>query len=241
MFVRHGSGDVDHREKHKNISLHESHKQVQPHKDRRNHEISEAEENHRHFLACVHVSEQTNGERKGTSQMAHNFDRDHQRSEPPEGPNKMGSISSAVRLDPHQVVVEEGGNSATKRHHWIHRRRFESWNQANEIGKKDEQKDRAKITEILDATVSHLILGLSMDKLVDQLEDVLQFARLVGGKPSAQHRKQQRQYRHDQNLHDDEIRQRTRLVWQAYHRQEPVAGRGQVVIKDLRQPQLSLL
>ncbi len=152
--------------------------------------------------------------------MADDLDRQHQRGQPPDGPGKAGRVLEAVRLNPDQVVINEGRQRAARRHRGILRRGFEAGNEPDQVGRQNEKKDGAEVPQVPAAVVPDLIFRLAVHKFVNQLESLLEVARPVGRQPQPEKSDHHHEEEDHHELHDHEVGPRPRIGVRAHDSQK---------------------
>src|ERR1700730_5315034 len=148
VLFRHCARQIDHGEQDENVCLQERHADVQPEKYDRHAHRNHGKESHRDQIAGKHVRPKAYGQRKDSGQMAHDLDGQHPTSK--RNPNEQrhagirrpqemrGVVSHSLLADSLDVVVDERADGAAKRNYGDRGRRFETWNQTDEVAEKDE-------------------------------------------------------------------------------------------------------
>src|SRR6185295_15395154 len=85
--------------------------------------------------------------------------------------------------------------------------------------------------DIVMPVMPHLLFGLSIEKVVDELEDMLQLARVFRIQAGPENGKQHHYDRRHQKLHGDEVSPGPRIGCPAYQRQRGISRRRQVVVE----------
>src|ERR1700730_46262 len=123
--------------------------------------------------------------------MAYDFNRQHQNRQ--WNPNEQGHagirrpqemrgvVSDSLFADPLDVVVDESTDRATQRNYRDRSRRFEAWNQTDQVADKDEKSQGHQERCEGRAAMADDFVALVFDEAVSAFKDVLQGARLVDG------------------------------------------------------------
>jgi len=87
---------------------------------------------------AVHIAKKTQGKRNGTGKVSNDFDKEHNRGQPPDRSQKMFQVMKAVMLDANNVGRQEYNDSTGCRGINVGRRWVKTWNQADQVGYQNE-------------------------------------------------------------------------------------------------------
>src|SRR5579884_497704 len=210
VFFRHCAGQIHGREQHEDVRLQQRNEDVQAKKNYWNADRNQRKENQRHKIAREHVRVKTNGERHHARDVADDFDWHHQWREQRHWSGKVfGVLERALFLYALPVIVDPCDDREPERNSRCGCRRLKSGNKSYQIADQDEQsQSHQKGRESL-AVVADDFLALLIDELFREFKDVLHCAWLIDGNARACPEEQHQQNQDDQNLHGEEVRDRS--------------------------------
>src|SRR5947209_4461192 len=95
-----------------------------------NNQFSQRDERKINLFASKHIGEQADCERERASEVAENFNRQHQEGQPPYWSQELLEVSSSVRLDASRMIKNENRDGHSEGNHGIHGWRIEPGNEA---------------------------------------------------------------------------------------------------------------
>src|SRR5580698_4857957 len=99
--------------------------------------------------------------------MADNFNRDHEPRQVPHRTREVRQVfPDALLPDTHVVVIQKDGNSDATGDRWGHGRRFEAWDDPDQIHQKYEDEHRADKWEIFTGPMFQRIVRLARQEVV---------------------------------------------------------------------------
>jgi len=115
-------------------------------------------------------------------------------------------VGHAVMFDALPVVVTERTNSAAQGNDWNPSRRFKCRNHAQQVAPQDENAERRQESNKFLAAVADDLVGLRIDKAVEQFGEVLNSSGPVDGQARPDQQEDRKQQYEDHQLHGEGIR-----------------------------------
>src|ERR1700734_324656 len=138
--------------------------------------------------------------------MAEDFDRKHQKTEPPYGPKEMFQIPpGSIRLQPLIVVVEPCQKSASQRNNRDRVRRLKAGDNANQIAGKNKKRQRYEIRMVGVVMMADDFLAHVAKEAFDALHRMLQAAGLIDRQSCAHRDKKRDQEKHHEYFHREAV------------------------------------
>src|ERR1700693_1534449 len=137
MLFSYGSRQIERGQQNENIGLQERHADVQSQKGDRHSDRNQRKEDEGDHISGEHVGIKTDGQRQDPSQMAYQFNRNHERRERGHGAGKVLQVADSSVFESLRLIIEKSAQRASEWHYRHSRRGFEAGNNADEIAQQD--------------------------------------------------------------------------------------------------------